>query len=145
MSELLERINGLELLDIITVGYCENVDGILSYKPWLDSIYLKFKDFYLLIKTSHHDLFCTIKRVSKVKLEVEIEEEDSLCFSSIYDLVILDSVSDHIINSYDLLSPEITSHAGITCMGLYIKTDLQTLFFDPSTISGIKIRTVSVE
>jgi|GEM_PF-5911826 len=48
MNDLLNKIKGLVLRDIITVGYCENMDDHLRYRPLLDVMYLEFEGFTYL-------------------------------------------------------------------------------------------------
>jgi len=72
-------------------------------------------------------------------LNIEIEEGDVFAQSSIYELTLMDYVSEHIIRSFSLSNVQIISANEISCESLLLQTNIQTIFFDPSFVEGIKI------
>jgi hypothetical protein len=140
IEHLKEFINGMELNDVILVGFVDIVNGEAEFYPDLRFMYFKF--------TSGFIEFESIEQYSKLKLRItnaiqynfEVDEDMIRGKSSISEIVLEDTMdSNNIIKDLVFYNLECKCNEIICDAMEIILLNGQTIFLDPSYYFGVNI------
>ena len=137
---MLQRLEGKNIEDIISIGFVDKEDGINVFYSDLRTLYFEFDDIYLKFESINQYSTLKVNLKEKVNFAYEIDEDMEYAMSSIIDIVLIGrNMKGNMLSKLVFYKKYIEDNE-IYCNAceIYLKNG-QVIFLDPSFICGISI------